>query len=94
MITFKLGMTVDLWIPLYIYAHACFDDLDARSHNRSAKAKNQHCMLSATKQAISIKLATTVGLLFFYVPFTLQTFIWLVQLGFVWVFLFVSLLNV
>ena len=39
-------------------------------------------MLSATKQAISIKLATTVG--HFYVTLTLtsQTFIWLVHLGF------------
>ena len=27
----------------------------------TAKAKNQRCMLSATKQAISIRLATTVG---------------------------------
>ena len=26
-----------------------------------AKAKNQRCMLSATQQAISIKLATTAG---------------------------------
>ena len=26
-ITFKLGMTVDLWMP-YNYAYACFDDLD------------------------------------------------------------------
>ena len=30
-------------------------------HIGSAKAKNQRLMLSATKQAISIKLATTVG---------------------------------
>ena len=29
-----------------------------QGHNGSAKAKNQHCMLSATKQAISMKLAT------------------------------------
>ena len=29
-------------------------------HSGSAKAKNQRCMLSATKQAISIKFATTV----------------------------------
>ena len=34
--------------------------------------------LSATKQAISIKLATTVG--HFYMTLTLQTFIWLAQL--------------
>ena len=28
---------------------------------QAAKAKNQHCMLSAAKQTMSIKLATTVG---------------------------------
>ena len=45
-------------------------------HSGSAKAKYQRCMLSATKQAISFKLATTVG--HFYVTLTLQTFIvWL-----------------
>ena len=46
-----------------LYAHAHFEDLDldAWSHSGSAKAKNQLCMLSATKQAICIKLATTVG---------------------------------
>ena len=42
-----------------LYVHAHFDDLDLDA--RSTKAKNQHCMLSATKQAIRIKLATTVG---------------------------------
>ena len=31
-----------------------------QGHSGSAKAKNQRCMLSATKQAISIKLSTTV----------------------------------
>ena len=36
-------MTVDLWIPAYI--------------SWLAKAKNQRCMLSATKPAMSIKLA-------------------------------------
>ena len=36
-----------------------------------AKAQNQRPMLSATKKAISVKLATTVGLfffLFFFLP--------------------------
>ena len=46
-----------------LYAHSCFDNLDLDlDHSGSAKAKNQRCMLSATKQTISIKLATTVGL--------------------------------
>ena len=45
-----------------IYAHARFDDLglDARSQ-WVGKGKHQRFMLSKTKQAISIKLATTVG---------------------------------
>ena len=49
----------------------------------SAKAKNQRCMLSlsATKQAISIRLATTVSLIFnVTLTLTLQTFIWHIQL--------------
>ena len=32
-----------------------------QGHSGLAKLKNQRCMLSITKQAISIKLATTVG---------------------------------
>ena len=32
-----------------------------QGHSESAKACSQRCMLSATKQAISLKLATTVG---------------------------------
>ena len=31
------------------------------SHSGSTKAKNQCCVLLATKQAISVQLATTVG---------------------------------
>ena len=38
-----------------------------QGHSGSAKAKNQRCMLSETKQAISIKLATTVDLFFKYI---------------------------
>ena len=68
-----------------LYAHAHFDDLDldAKSQWVGKGEKNQRCMLSATKQAISIKLATTIGH-FFYVTltWTLQMFIWLVQLVF------------
>ena len=41
-----------------------------QAHSGSAKAKNQRCMLSATKQAISIKLST-VGFFFFNVTLTL-----------------------
>ena len=36
-----------------------------KGHSGSVKAKNQRCILSETKQAISIKLAATVGLFFF-----------------------------
>ena len=39
-------------------------------HSGSAKAKNESCMLSATKQSRSIILATNVGH-FFYVTLTL-----------------------
>ena len=42
-------------------------------HSGSANAKYQRWMLSATKQAVSIKPATTVG--HFYETLTLQTFI-------------------
>ena len=45
-------------------------DLDARPQ-WIGKANNQRCMLSATKQVISIKLTTAVG--HFYVTLTLQT---------------------
>ena len=44
-----------------------------QGHSESAKAKIQRCMLLATKQAISIALATTVG--HFYVTLALQTFL-------------------
>ena len=46
-----------------LYAHARFDDLDLDARLLwVGKGKTyQRCMLSATKQAISIKLATTVG---------------------------------
>ena len=51
-ITFKLGMTVVLWMPLRLCAHARFDDdLDARS--KWVSKGNHRCMLkalSATKQ--------------------------------------------
>ena len=47
---------------LTVYAHARFDDLDldARSHWVD-EGKNQCCMLSAAKQAVSILLATMIG---------------------------------
>ena len=54
-------MTVDLWIP-YNYDFARFDDFDLDALSQwDGKPKYQRCMLSATKRAISIKLATTVG---------------------------------
>ena len=63
----------DCWRMDAIYAHAPFDDrdLDARSQ-WVGNGKNLCCMLSATKQTISIKLATTAD--YFYVTLTLQTF--------------------
>ena len=49
-----------------------------QGHSESAKAKNQRCMLSASTQAISIKLPTMVG--YIYMTSTLQTFIWIIHL--------------
>ena len=54
-------MAVDVWMPcmrmLILMTFALI-----QGHRGSAKPKNQLCtMLSATNQAISIKLATTVG---------------------------------
>ena len=45
-----------------IRAHARFNELDLDAKSQwVGKGKNQRCMLLATKQAISIKLATKVG---------------------------------
>ena len=65
-----------------IYAHFDDLDLDARSQWVGKGNTSQRFMLSATKQAISIKLATTVGLCFFHatLTLTLQTFVWFVHL--------------
>ena len=38
----------------------------ASQHSRSAKVQNQRWITSTTKQAISIKLSTTVGLFFMW----------------------------
>ena len=61
-LTFKLGVTVDLWMP---YMLMLVSVTLTQGHSRSAKVKKQKqtWMLSATKEAISIKLATKVGLL-------------------------------
>ena len=55
-----------------LYSHVRVVDLalDTRSQLGQQREKNQRLMLSATKQALSIKLATTVG--HFYVTLTLQ----------------------
>ena len=63
-----------------IYAHPRCDDLDLDARSQwvgKGQQKSTLCMLSATKQKISIiKLVTTVG--HFCVTLTLQTFtIWL-----------------
>ena len=50
-------MAVDLWMPYYIHARFENFDLDTRSE-WVGKAKYQRWMLSAVKQATSIKLAT------------------------------------
>ena len=60
-----------------IHADARFDnlDLDAIGHSGLAKENNLRSVLSAIKQAIRVKIATSVGLFFFfYVTVTLQTF--------------------
>ena len=44
----------------YKYAPARFDDLDLDARSQQRQKKNQRWMLSATKQAINIELATTV----------------------------------
>ena len=71
-------MPVDLWMP-YIYIYMLMLTLMTltlmQGHSGSAMAKNQHLMVPATEQAISIKIAATVG--HFYVTLTLQLVIWL-----------------
>ena len=65
-------MTVDLWMAYSIMLVLMTLTL-MKSHSGSAKANNQRCMLPASKQAISIKLATTVGHL--YMTLTLLTYV-------------------
>ena len=64
-------MTVDLCIPYMLM-------LVLMQGHRNAKT--QRCMLSATKQAISITLPTMVGHFYLTLTLTLQTCIWIVQL--------------
>ena len=61
-ITFKPGMTEDLWMP-YMLIFMLMTLTLVKGHSGSAK-KISVAMLSATKQAISTKLATTVGFFF------------------------------
>ena len=58
-------MTVDLRMP-YMLMLVLITLTVMQGHGGLATAKNQHCMLSATKQVISIKLATTVGFFFLF----------------------------
>ena len=60
-------MTVDLWMP-HVLMLALMTLTLMQGHSGSAKEKIQRCMLSAAKQAISIKLATMVG--HFYMTLT------------------------
>ena len=54
-----------------------------KGHSGSVSANNHRCMLSATKQAKSIKLDTEVGHFYVTLTLTLQTFTWLNHLGIV-----------
>ena len=56
-------MTVDLWMPYMLMLVSITLTL-MQGHSGSAMAKNQRCMISATKQAISIKFGATVGHVF------------------------------
>ena len=83
-------MPVDLWMSYMLMLVSMTLTLMHKGHSGSAKAKNQRCMLSVTKQAIIIKLATMsvcgiehvclVGHFYMTLTLALQTFIWLVQL--------------
>ena len=59
-ITFKLGMTVDLWVPYMLMLVSITLTL-MQGRSGSAMAKIQRWIISTTKQATSINLATTVG---------------------------------
>ena len=64
-----------------IYAHGHFGDLDLDARYQwVSKVTKISVELSTTEQAISIKLAATIGLFFFYVTLTFKTLIWLDQL--------------
>ena len=70
-----------------IYAHARLYDLDLDSRSQwVGKATNQRGMLSATREAISIQLATTVGYCLRDLDLDLKTFILLTNLFFVFKF--------
>ena len=69
-ITFKLGMTADLRMPCVLMLVWMTLTL-MQGHSGSANAQIKSVLLSATKQAISIKLATTTVGLLSYVAETL-----------------------
>ena len=73
-LAFTLGMTVDLCMS-YLLMLVSMTLTLMQGHSGSAKAKIQYWFILKTKQAKSIKLATTVG--HFYVIMTLKTIIWL-----------------
>ena len=76
--TCTLGMTVDLSMPYIMLMLVLMTVTLMQGHSGSAKANSQRSMLSTTEQAITIKLATTVGLFPpFYMTLTSQRFIWL-----------------
>ena len=53
-------MMVDLWMSYMLMLNLMTLTL-MQGHSGSGNVKNQCCLLSATKQAIRIKLATTVS---------------------------------
>ena len=86
-------MTIDLWMPYMLMLLLTHMTL-MQGHSGSARPTNQICMLSATTQAISIKLAIMVALFFFFsslkknLTLILQTLIY--GLTTLFVFLFIA----
>ena len=69
-------MAVDLWMPYIMFVSMTLTLMQGHSGTAMAKKSTLNA-LGNYKQAIRIKLATRVGLFWFFVTLTLQTFIWL-----------------
>ena len=70
---FKLGIKVDVCREYNAFMLVSMILTLMQGHSGSAKAKYERRIISTTKQAISIRLPTTVGHIF--VTLTLKTFI-------------------